>query len=57
MMPVVTSDMQIRHLPGNLLNQLSEMLDNNESWKKLMEIIPKRLKEGERLQYTNEDMR
>lgn len=39
----VPRNMELRHLPIGELIRLSEILDNNESWTKLMEGIPKNL--------------
>lgn len=38
-----TGDMELRHLPYPEVLKLSDMLDKTESWKKLMENIPKNL--------------
>lgn len=39
----VTRNMELRHLSYSLTLQLSQILDNNDSWKSLMEKIPKNL--------------
>lgn len=38
-----TRDMEIRHLPIPQILKLSEILDKNKTWEKLMEKIPKNL--------------
>lgn len=39
----VTRNMELRHLNDAHILQLSRILDNNDSWSKLMEKIPKDL--------------
>lgn len=39
----VSSNMELRHLPIQHTSKLSQILDRNESWKSLMEKIPRNL--------------
>lgn len=44
----VSPEMELRHLSYFHINKLSQILDHNESWKSLMEKIPRNLTELQR---------
>lgn len=44
-MSVSRENMELRHLTISQTSQLSQILDHNESWKSLMENIPRNLSE------------